>query len=321
MKNISFKKTIVAVAVTAALAACGGGSGSSSSGGGSVSTGVVTATSPTGVTVNGVAFNQTNARVSVNDSAGSGLNRGIKLGMTIKIRGSTDSTTDTGVASAIEISHEVEGVIAGLSGDTFTVHGQLVRFDTQTVYDGFLTNNSSALANGLQVEVYGLYEANGDIRATLIELEDVDFEDEVRGVVSNLNTIAGTFNIGDLLVHYDTTMTAVEDGTLAMDLINGAVVEVHLDTSFTPNHAIKIEFEDNEDDEFEAHDGDDVEIEGYVSSYDSVAGTFMIGDVSVRVNGSTVYEGPGALGNDVLVEVEGTMVDGVLVASEVEFED
>ncbi len=171
----------------------------------------------------------------------------------------------------------------------------------------------------MKVEVYGLRDASG-IHATLIEAADTDFDEEVRGVVSNLNLTAATFMIGGLTVHYDST-TQVEHGTLAVDLKNGAAVEVHFDSAHAmANHATKIVFEDIEDHKFEARDGDETEVEGYVSSYESVAGTFRIGSVTVKVTGTTKYEGNGTLGNDIKVEVKGTMTDGVLVAREIAFE-
>ena len=315
MKNIT-NKSILAAALASALAACGGGSdggGSAGAGGSTVSQGTITGFGS--VVVNGVHFDEAGANVSINDRPGAGDHKGLKIGMTVKIKGSTDGAS--GTATDIEAEHEVEGEITAVDTATnsFVVLEQTVYTDAGTLYDG-IAGGFAGLTAGMKVEVYGLRDASG-IHATLIEAEDSDFDEEVRGVVSDLTT--DTFKIGDLTVHYDTT-TQAEDGTLAADLKNGATVEVHFDSAVMANHATKIEFEDNEDDEFEAHDGDDTEVEGYVSAYDSATGTFTIGDVNVRTTSTTRFEGMGALANGVKVEAEGTMVNGVLVATEMSFE-
>jgi Domain of unknown function (DUF5666) len=332
MKTNRFSRTLLATAVAATLVACGGGSGgggSSSTGATKVSKGVVTGYGS--IVVNGIHYDETGARVRINDRSGSGDYRGIKIGMTVKIRGSLDSPcidgiNICGVANSIEVEHEVEGAITSISGTTFVVHGLTINTSTDpqtlTRYDG-ITGDFSGLTVGMRVEVYGLRDPSGVIQATLIELEDDDFEDEIRGVVSDLDTTAGTFKLGSMVVHYDTTgaTTRTEDGTLAVDLVDGATVEVHLDlTHAMPNHASKIEFEDNEDSEYDANDGDEVEVEGYISEYSgSVPGTFKIGTTLVSVTETTQLGF--ALANGLLVEVEGTMVGIELVATEVELED
>lgn len=314
MKQLS--KTLMAAAFATAFSACGGGSGGSngaSGTSGSVSSGAITAFGS--VVVNGVHFDESNANVAINDRAGSGNHKGLKIGMIVKVRGSSDGAT--GIATDIEAEHEVEGAITSIdaTSNSFVVLEQTVYVDAQTIYDG-IPSGFAGLVPGTKVEVYGLRDADG-IHATLIEAADSDFDEEVRGMVSDLT--ADSFRVGDLTVHYDGT-TRVEDGTLAADLKNGAIVEVHVDSSVTPSHATEIEFEDNEDDEFEMRDGDETEVEGYVTSFDSAAGTFKVGAVNVQTTSTTRIGGTGTLANDVKVEVEGTMANGVLVASEVSFE-
>jgi hypothetical protein len=106
-------------------------------------------------------------------------------------------------------------------------------------------------------------------------------------------------------------------------LAAGIVVEVH--GSFSGGgifNAIRIDFEELEDDSFAPSGSDVAEVEGFVSGFTSLASTFKVGTRTVQVSGSTRYENGSAadLANDVRVEAEGTVnASGVLIATEVQF--
>lgn len=311
-------RAVLSTALAAALVACGSGGGSGSTGiaGGNVSSsGVITGFGS--VVVNGVHFDESSANVTINDAGSrAGEHKGLKIGMTVKVKGTSDGAK--GTATDIEAKHEVEGKIASIDSvnKTFVVLGQTVYTDDKTLYDNSIPNGFNGLMQDMQVEVYGLRDANG-IHATLIEAADTGFDEEVRGTVSDLTT--DTFKIGGLTIHYDST-TLFEGGD-ASGLVDGAIVEVHFDTnSAMPNHATKIKFEANEDRKFEVDDGDGTEVEGYVSGFTAHPGTFKVGNVEVQTTETTKLEDRGTLANNIKVEVEGTMSGGVLVANKVSFE-
>lgn len=324
MRLACFHRIAAGVSLLMALAGCGGAGGSSATaGGGTGGTGVSsgTITGFGSIIVNGVHFDEAPANVTINDApSDSGDHKGLKIGMTVKVKATYDDDGIAGTASDIEAEHEVEGTIESVdpANQSFVVLGQLVYTDIQTRYED-IPGGFNDLAPGMPVEVYGLRDSSG-IRATLIESADTDFDEEVRGLVSNLDLTAGTFTLDGLVVHFDDT-TVFDDGSIT-DLVNGATVEVHFDTSSTtPNHATEIELEDNEDSEFEAEEGARVEMEGYVTRIvDST--TFEIGNQTVQTNTGTVYSG--GVAADIAVgrklEVEGTVSGGVLAAGVVEFD-
>lgn len=318
MNLTNFKNIVLSAALAASLAGCGSGNDTTASGGTGgtgISVGVVTGFGS--VIVNGVHFNFDTANVVVNDTAVAGANKGLKVGMPVKLRGTFDPNGTTGTATDIEAEHEVEGRIdtVNTADKTFVVLGQVVRTDAQTLYDG-IPNGFADLISGMKVEVYGLRDASGDIHATLLRLEsDSEFENAVRGTVSNL--MPNTFKIGDLTIHYDNT-TQVEHGTLTNDLKNGTVVEVRLDMSSNPPHAMKIDFEDSQ---FVAGEGSRAEVEGYITRVVNST-TFELGSQTVQTSTGTRYDG--GLAGDIAVgrkvEADGTISSGILIASKIEFE-
>lgn len=292
---------------------CGGAApgGSTTASGGTGGTGISagTITAFGSVVVNDVHFDETGATVVINDAPGSGDRQGLKIGMAVKIKASFDDDGVTATASDIEAKHEVEGFIESIDAPTasFSVLGQTVYTDTllHLIVAGSIVPNT-------KVEVYGLRDSDGAIHATLIEVVDPDdSEQEVRGTVSNLNPATMTFEMGGLTVNY--VGAAFEHGDVN-SLIEGATVEVKVDAS-NPGVATAIEFEDIEDSEFEAGEGEMQELEGYIANYNGSAGTFTV----VQVTSTTVLRPSNAvLSNDIPVTARGTTSNGVLIANEIE---
>ena len=323
MNIINFKASLIAVLLAAALAGCSNGSSDSGGTGGTgVTTGTVTATSDVGpgVVVNGVSFNESNATIIINDSTDPGAHGGIKVGMTVKIRGSNNGTA--GTATDIEVEHAVEGTVTSTNGvDTLTVLGQTVMVSGQTLYEPAGTTFASLIVGTTKIEVYGLRDQDNVIRATLIEVEgDSDFEEELRGTISGLDTNTSTFVLNGVTVRYNVD-TIFDDGSIG-DLANGQTVEVHFNNAATSNYlATEIEFEDIEDSEFQVSDGSEFEIEGYVTSVGFT--TFEIGSQTVQTNPSTVYNDPNTFSNIVVgarVQVDGVISGSVLVADEIDIQ-
>lgn len=198
--------------------------------------------------------------------------------------------------------------------------GYIVLVDDQTILDNGITLGD--LAVGDVVEISGLPDELGKIRATYLEKDDSPFsEGEVKGEIHSLNTILFTFNIGELTIYY-------ENSSLPSELLaDGQWAEVHGDAftdasygltgSFT---ATSVEQTDNSPTVVE---GEHVELEGFVTNIDDLgAQKFMLGSQQVQINGQTIYTG-GSITDLVLgvkIEVEGSWSGSTLIAEEIEFE-
>jgi len=321
MRSIA-KYMVVFAAVAAAafaLSACGGGGGGGTTGATSapvVSTGTMTKGS---VIVNGIRFEDTAANIHPDDTGKVFLPSDLKDGMTVKVRGDINDDRVTGRALEIEVENEVRGTITAKGTDSLTVLGQTVFVDGGTVFANVA--NFAALAVGNAVEVHGQRDAAGAIRATRVELLAGPgvVVDEVRGVVANKTPgPAGTFTIGAALFAYD-ALTVIVDPPGGQTFADGALVEVHLDAG--TNRANRIEIEDDEDAEFEPGEGEEFEVEGFVTGL--VGSNFSVNGQAVSLKAGTRFEGglPSDLANDVRVEAEGHMVGGVLVADKIKFKD
>lgn len=333
------------LAVAVGLAGCGGGGGGSTTStppltpppnnGGGISgtgspmsaSGTITV-SATAMSINGVAVTTSNAVVKIDDNPKTVAE--VKDGMTGKVRGRINDDRVTGTAETIEIENEVRGLVqavqAGLSPQRFTVNGQTVFVDAQTVY-GNLANFAALVGNVTYVEVHGLRDSTGAIRATRVEAQTAGaagLTDEIRGTVTALGTNSFTLGTGANAVNvtYTAATTFAPAGATAAGLTSGTLVEVHgnFTTATTTFAATKIDLEDSEDSSLSPSATDNSEVEGYVSGFASIGAPFKVGTVSVLATNATFEGGTSAdLANDARVEAEGNVVGGVLVARKVQF--
>jgi hypothetical protein len=323
MKNIA-KYTFVFAAVAAsvfALSACGGGGGGTSSAGGTTGTGTPVVASGTieklgSITVGGIKFEDTLANITADDTPKTPAF--LQPGMTVKLKGTRNDDGVAGTATEIEVENEVRGTITAKGTDSLTVLGQTVFVDGGTVFANIA--NFAALAVGNPVEIHGSRDSAGAIRATRVELlTGPGVVDEVRGVVAGKDASpgAGTFTIGGAAFTYNGASVIVGGTTFS----NGNLVEIHLNAG--TNLANRIELEDVEDDKFKPSQGQEFEVEGYVSGFTATPGTFQVGGQAVQTTSSTRYEGGLStdLANDVKVEAEGHYQGTTLVADKIKFKD
>lgn len=304
-----------ALGIALALVGCGGGV---DSGG----TGVTPASYANGpitgfgsVIVNGVRFDDTTATVTDDD----GLARSrddLRLGMTTEVRGSAITVDSAGanvstarsIAFASDLLGRVDSVDA--ANNRLVVLGQTVIVAATTVFDdSTVAGGLVALAPGDVVEVYALLDvATSQYQATRIERKGAVTQFRLRGVVSQLDTVARTFNIGTERMSY-----AGFGGTLPAALANANVVRLRLQTTQVaaawPLAAVSNGSQAPDD-------LDDVRLKGLISAFTS-ATQFSVNGVPVDASGITP---PAGLALSVRVEVEGTMRGGVLVARGVELE-
>lgn len=314
MKRNGYGSYILLSALLAvALAACGGGGGSTAGG----STPIVSSGTMTkGSTIlGGTRFEDMLANITADDTQKTPAF--LQSGMTVKVKGRRNDDGVTGTADRIEVENEVRGAITAKGADSFTVLGQTVFVDGGTIFANVA--NFAALLVGDNVEVHGGRDAASNIRATRVEkLGAAGVVDELRGTITaKTGTTTGTITIGGATFTFD-GLTAVIPSGAAFGV--GTLVEIHLDAG--TSRANRIEVEDLEDAEFEPAEGEETEVEGFVTGFTTLSATFFVAGKEVDASGARFEGGlPSDLANNVKVEAEGHMQGGVLVAEKIEFKD
>ncbi len=265
--------------------------------------------------VNGIHIETDGADIVVDDSPG--LESDLRVGQVVRVEASLSDDGTTGTATRVVFENEIEGPIESIDLVTsrMTVVGQIVAVDLSTSFDDDISPPSLAgLDEGDFVEVSGLRDADGVIRATRLELR-ASTDVELRGVVSGHDSFDSTFMIGTVEVDYaDATLEGFGSGSID----DGQVVEVKA-PSYTPGlplDADEVELEDRLGDD----DGLEAEIEGFVTRFVS-ATDFDVSGRPVITTPSTVFEGglSSELALNVKVEVEGRIDElGTLVARKVD---
>jgi len=324
-----------AITVVLGLSACGGGgsgSGSTAATAGAASVGTITGFGS--IFVNGVEFQTNSASITIDGVPANESN--LAVGMVAELRGSSSGAS--GVATSINISDELEGIVqsnsippAGNSG-TLVIMGQSVTVDVNTLFESKVGSIAGIdqISAGNIVEVSGYSDGTGTVFATRIEVKAADLATylashpngiEVKGLVSNLNTGAQTFDLGTLPVRY---AGAIVDNDVS--LANDLYVEVKSVAGIDGTGALvasKVELQDGGEKGHHGDNGEDLEIKGTIST--AFDGTeFGMDGTSVIVDSNTEFEGgnSGSLVSGAVVQVEGTFdATGKLVASQISLED
>jgi hypothetical protein len=309
---------LVIVATTLACGIGGGGGGGGRASGGGIS-GTALVIGPIdgfgSIIVNGIDFDTTNAQVTLEGDPATVDD--LRLGMLVSVRGTVDIGSMTGEADIVAFEDLVEGPVEGVNAadGTFVVLSQLVITDASTVFD---QTSIATLMPGDHVEVSGFLDADASVRATRVELKLVDQEIEIKGAISNLDTVGQTFDFNLLTVDFS---SALIENAPPGGLANGLFVEVEAMDPPVGDvlTAVGVEVLDQE---LMADLGDDASVAGFVSEIVS-ANEFVVNQTQrVRVFPGTRFEG-GTASDLVLnarVEVEGSLdQEGALIAEEVEF--
>ncbi len=313
----------------AALACGAGGEGSVADTGGMSGTGISQGpiTAFGSIFVNGVEWDLSEATVVVNDAPTTESE--LRLGMVVRVEGSFDDDGASGRALSVAFDAELEGpieadpveVMPGGLEKTFSVLGRTVSIhETDTTFDGGASFDT--LARDDVVEVSGFVDPSGTIRATRIELEGsfpTISEVELRGRVENLtvNGAAGEFDLGPILIHFDASTTFSE--TAPESLSEGDLVEVEGLLRITGDEIDAVEIE-LESEGFDEDDFERVELEGFVSGFVS-DGDFRVAGIPTDASNALFDPAGSVLADGLLVEVDGRLENGVLIASRVEIED
>ncbi|WP_309680890.1 DUF5666 domain-containing protein [Polaromonas sp.] len=300
-----------------ALAGCGGGGGGGSAGVSSGGTGSFSSGPIAGfgsIIVGGIRFEDATASSILDvDDDNRDMRGKLKLGMMVRVKGKPKNG-DRADADSIEVRSELLGPIASIdaSAKTLVVLGQTVQVTTTTIFEDGLTGLPALAVNDI-VEVHGFVDpVTNRLTATRVErklLASVKAF-KLQGTISALDTTAKTFKIGTLTISF----AAPVDIPAGLTLANGMLVRVRLEPVLTSGtrKALKIRQV-----EVEVEDRDEAEIEGTITAFTS-SSKFSVNGQPVDATGVTV---PAGLKLGDRVEVEGSLVNGVLVAKKVERED
>lgn len=334
--NLKHKKIILSILfITSLLSACGGDGSVTVAEGGISGTGITAGriTAFGSIYVNGVKFNVDTATFLRDGVKATGQEE-FSIGEYVVINGSINANDTTGIAQKVVFKDLLEGVVTRNSSDNLTIEvlGQRIEIDNRTqLIDGrkdivtFAFNNLIDLQIGNIVEVSGIKNAAGLIKATSIKLKEERFvsgdsENEIKGNISSLNTSDYTFMLGATLVDYrGATFSHFNAKTLA----NGQYIEVKSRTNIIGNKLIADKIELKKDEKIEVKTGVEVEIEGLVTRFVSTQ-DFDVNGITVTTNSATEYK-DGKVGDihlNIEVEIKGVINDEkVLVAKEIEFDD
>lgn len=296
----------------ALLAACGGGggdAGDATAGVQSYSSGPISGLGS--IIVGCVRFDDSSAEIEDDDGT-SFARSALKLGMMVEIHAAAiDDSLGRCVAARIRFGSELKGPVASVdtAAQTFRMLDQTVEVRAETVFDPRLAGGFVAIAVGQILEVHALFDrATGRYLATRIELEDSADVYRLRGLVSNLDTTARTFRIGDAVINYANVPTP-DLPTLA----DGLRVRVRLQTTQVNGQwvALTVRLGVRRVDDLP-----DARLRGFVTAFTS-AQQFEVNGIPVDATNALVTPAVGAVALGVLVEVRGRASNGVVVASRV----
>jgi len=293
--------------------ACSGGEGGTGVTPGTSDVSVGTITKFGSIYVNGIKFDTTSSIIDLDGIPGS--NADLRLGMVVTVKGNIDTNGLTGTANQIQIKEVLKGPVSNNDGiNTFNLLGQTIQVTNATKFDEFDSESITQINNGDIVEVSGYIRGDGIISATRIErLDPSETQFKVTGTIKNLSSPNRTFTLGNLTIDYST----INDNELPTGFDNNLFVEVK--GSYNTANLVATEIKREE---LDIEDADEMELEGYVTNMTS-ATRFSVNNVLVQTDANTEFDG-GTLADialGIFLEVEGALVNGVLMANEIEFED
>jgi len=331
--NTLLTKSALSAAIALTLVACGGSSGGLAGIGGSgfISSGTISGFGS--VIVNGVKFETGSATFDVDGNL-DGAEGDLAIGMVVNVSGSIDADGINGIATSISFDDELQGPVSALSvPDLDGITRTFIVLDTTVIINSGSTTfdisgennvppgaifNFDTIADNNNVEISGFFNSAGNLLATRVELKNVAFDTnsivEVKGNISNV--INTTFTIGSLII--DASTAILDD--LPNGLVDGQLVEVKGTFTIATNtiNATKVEAEDDSVD-----DADEFELEGLITDFTDINTDFKVNGIPVNASNATFEPASlsSTLKDDLRVEVEGAIVNGILVATEIKLED
>lgn len=265
------------------------------------------------IIINGVRFDDSAAAISDDDGRVM-VEAEIHLGFQVEIEGLHGSDDSHGFAHAIHVHSALIGpvTVVDTTSGTLTVLGQTVTVNAQTAFDTALASGLASVTPGAVIQVHGQFDsASSSYVATRIELDAAATHYKIRGTITALDTTAKTLSIGPTAVDFSTT-TGVPT-----DLAVGKLVAIRLGiTAVSGVWSANAIF----DGQHLLHDHDVAHLRGVISAFTS-ATQFSVDGNPVDASNATFPEGHSGVVLGATVEVEGQLVDGVVVARVVGVED
>lgn len=305
----------------AVITACGGGG---DSGSGVVTPPAATATAYAAgpisgfgsIIVNGVRFDDSSATVLDDDDGGHGRGE-LKLGMMVQVDGSQlDKALSVGKALRIRFGSEIVGPVASVdsTAGSLVVLGQTVLVTGTTVFDDSLPGGLAALTAGTVIEVHAQIDsATSQYTATRIEAKSNALTYKLRGVVANLDTTAKTFTLGGEVINYAGLAAADVPAALA----DGIIVRARLQTAQVAGQWVAVTLRHGVR---KVEDRPDAHLRGAVTVFTSST-DFEVNGLKVNAATAAFPDGSAGVVLGANVEIEGAVVDGILVATKVELDD
>lgn len=293
----------------------GGGGGDGTIGGDAVTRGVASATGS--VTAAGTRYDTDTAQVFFDGLPGDAAD--LLPGMSVRVEGVRMGDGSQGEADRVDADAVLAGQITSNTTDTvvpgrleLTILGQAVQVD-----EGFTEFDPMHIDPMDVVGVYGYPDGVGGVVATRIEMRSDPNEVTLRGEVESLDAMAQTFMIGSVEVAFDDAATLLPDGTPEdgdVVIVNGLLLmSGDIDATSSDDRVAIVS---------DAGDVTDYQLEGIVSDFGSLNDPFLVDGQPVDASGLGVLfqpqPQPGGVPfveNGVLVEIEGSLVDGVVVPS------
>jgi hypothetical protein len=271
------------------------------------------------VIVNGIRYDDSTARIEIEDEDDD--KGGLKLGVVVRVEGKINDDGITGKADRIEMGAEVRGPVETVdaANKTFIAMGATVKINDATLLERVLPDLSDLKAGDI-VQVHGLPDSAGVITASRVQKRPVQANAVYKtvGVVAAAPAPTATsFKLGTLTVNYTDTASVLRD--LPNPIPAGTLVRVKTRSAPTNNAITASQIRP-----FvakPANDAAEAEVKGFVS--DKNGDDFKVAGIPAKVSATTVYlRGTAAdLKDGALVEVEGGVLNGVIQARKVKFED
>jgi hypothetical protein len=259
------------------------------------------------IIVNGVRYDDANARVVDDDGNVLSASADLHLGSTVDVEA---ATPDSNGVTQIRVHDDLVGPVTApwdAASSSIQVLGETVDIDDTTFVDG-ITGGVPALVAGTVVEVSSLYDPVADVyHATRIGLKPNASFYAVRGAVAA--PAGGSFRIGGQVFDY---------GSLGLPagFATGRIVRMRLETApSSQGHWQVIAIMNGVDLPPDGRTGD---LRGAVGAVVDGSHAYVAG---VLVDASMASRGPsdGRFATGALVVVHGTMSGTALVASRVDF--
>lgn len=304
-----YKTHILVFAGAMTLGACGGGEEGTGITPQSPTPDVVvgTITAFGSIWVNGIEFDIEKSSVIVDGTLSTPTD--LRLGMVVTVEGKINSDNVSGTADSVWVEEALRGPVSAVTANAITVLGQTVYINAKTFWDNFTDVNQLI---GTDVEISGYTRSSGSLSATRIErLSQPTVQTKVSGTIEALNNVVKTFEIGALVVNFKNVLNVpvIANGNLVdiegtLNSLTGQLDAHSIEIRTVPiSNATKFEYE------------------GTVTlAFDTKTGELGVDGLRVRTSTNTTFSGLKA--NELLlgvhVEVEGSLVNGVVQAKNIE---